>query len=92
MDLLTVTKDMAIRCILFGACYVPKIGKPVSEISTGDLIWAKKMFSDAELKAFGQPLWTFSGSGSGYGSGYGYGYGDGYGYGVDIAKRIAAIQ
>src|ERR1017187_6960815 len=85
MDLLTVTKDMAVRCILFGACYVPKIGKPISEIPVNDLIWSEKMFNPQEIKAFGVPLWALSssgyGDGDGYSDGYGYGYGSGSGSG-----------
>src|ERR1017187_4287122 len=87
MDLLTVSKDMAVRCILFGACYVPKIGKPISEIPVNDLIWSEKMFNPQEIKDFGGPLCALSSSGygdcysDGYGSGYGSGSGDGDGYG-----------
>ena len=83
MEPLKVTKDIATRAILFGACSIPRVGQLVSEFSTSSLIWAEKMFSLSELKAFKFPLWTFSGSGygSGYGSGSGYGYGYGSGYG-----------
>ena len=78
MELLKVTKDIAIRCILFGACSIPKVGQSVSDFSVSSLSWAEKMFSLKELKAFGRPLWTFSGYGAGSGSsGYGDGYGDG---------------
>jgi len=91
MELLKVTKDHAIRAILFGACTIPKVDQSISSFSTDSLQWAERMFSLKELKAFEQPLWTFSGSGSGdgsgdgsgsgSGSGYGYGYGSGSGYG-----------
>ena len=89
MELLKVNKEYAIRAILFGACYVPKIGKSISEIPVNDLIWAEKMFSPTEIKEFGVPLWTLSGDGygsvdgsvDGSGSGYGYGYVDGSGDG-----------
>ena len=77
MDRLVVTKELAARAILFGACSVPKIGTSAKDIDVGDLIWAEKIFSAKELKAFKFPLWTLSGSGSG--DGYGYGSGDGSG-------------
>ena len=106
MELLKVTKDHAIRAILFGACTIPKVDQSISSFSTDSLQWAERMFSLKELKAFGQPLWTFSGSGYGYGygygdgSGYGYGYGDGYGSGYgdgsgdgkDFGAQILAVM
>lgn len=79
MELLKVTKDIAVRCILFGACSIPKVGEAGSDFSVSNLAWAEKMFSVKELKAFGRPLWTFSGSG------------DGYGDGKDIGARILAL-
>jgi hypothetical protein len=84
MEILKVTKDIAIRTILFGSCTIPKVGRPVSEFSQSELIWAERIFSASELKAFDEPLWTRAGSGYGDGSGYGSGsgYGDGYGYGA----------
>jgi hypothetical protein len=81
MELLKVTKDLAIRCILFGSCKVPKVGSPPSDFSASELIWAERIFTPKELKIFKQPLWTLSGYGYGYGSGYGDGSGYGYGYG-----------
>jgi len=92
MDALKVTRDIALRCILFGGCKIPKVGEFFSKYSFSDLVWAERLFSTVELTAFKQPLWTFYGSGSGYGSGYGYGYGSGYGYGQDIEKKVLAIQ
>ena len=106
MELLKVTKDHAIRAILFGACTIPKVDQSISSFSTDSLQWAERMFSLKELKAFEQPLWTFSGSGdgsgdgSGSGSGYGSGSGSGdgsgdgsgYGYGKDLCTKILAVM
>ncbi len=71
MELLKVTKDIAIRTILFGSCTIPKVGKLINEFSFSDLIWAERLFTPEELKAFKVPLWTLSGSGSGDGDGSG---------------------
>lgn len=84
MECLTVTKDIAIRAILSGACYVPKIGTPVSEIPAGDLIWSERMFSKTELEKMKIPLWVLSG--------YGYGDGSGYGDGKDPIAKILALE
>ncbi len=85
MELLKVTRDIVIRCILFGACKIPKVGDLFNAYSFSELVWAERIFSPTELKAFRVPLWVLSGYGSGYGygdgSGYGYGSGSGYGYG-----------
>ena len=76
-----VTKDIAIRCVLFGACKVPKVGTPAKVFSFAGLAWAERMFTKAELKKVGVPLWALSGYGDGYGDGDGYGNGYGYGDG-----------
>ena len=72
-----VSRELAIKVVLHGACRIPEVGKSFSEFSTSDLIWAE----DKKIAAI--PLWVLSGYGDGYGdgSGYGYGYGDGSGYG-----------
>ena len=85
---LTITKEIAAKVLLFGACRAPKVGSRIDEQSQSDLIWAERMLPIKGIK-IDVPLWTISvygsGSGSGYGYGYGYGsgdgYGDGYGYG-----------
>ena len=78
-----LTKELAIKAILHGACGVPDIGTPISSLSTHQLIWAEdRGIIPPELtEALGLPGWLLSGSGYGYGSGYGDGYGDGYGSG-----------
>ena len=91
-----VTKDMALRILLHGACEAPKIGRKISLFSTSDLVWVenKGIFEPQEVKQISElPIWLLSGDGygdgdgsgygygSGDGSGYGYGSGDGYGYG-----------
>lgn len=79
-----VTRDMALRIALHGACFIPEIGRNVSKFNTFDLIWVedKKIFDKAEVKSE-LPLWALSVEG--FGNGYGYGYGnfylDGYGNG-----------
>ena len=90
MELLKVTKEIAKRCILFGACSVPKVGQLVSDFSFNNLVWAEKMFTPKELKEFGLPLWIWSGYryGDGYGSGYGDGSGSGYGYGDGESREL----
>ena len=86
MELLKVTRDIAIRVILFNGCEVPKVGASSSEFSQEDLLWAEQLFSKDELKEFGRPIWTFSMDGVGFGEWdwddreYGHGYGKGYGY------------
>ena len=79
-----VTKDIAIRAVLAGACTVPKVGAKASTLSTEHLIWAEKLFTAEELAALPIPLWAMSGDG--YGNGYGYGDGS------DPATKILAIQ
>ena len=86
MERLVVTKDLAIRAILYGACKVPKVGAPAREFSTADLIWAERIFEPKELKAFELPLWVLSGSGDGSGSWYGSGYGK------DLGAKILAVD
>ena len=76
-----VTKDIAIRAVLAGACAVPKVGAKASTLSTEHLIWAEKLFTAEELAALPIPLWAMSGYGDGYGNGDGYGDGNGYGNG-----------
>jgi hypothetical protein len=84
MELLKVTKDIAIRCVLLGACKIPKVGALASSFSFSELTWAEQIFSKKELATFKIPLWTCSG--------YGSGYGDGSGDGKDIASKILAIN
>ena len=76
-----VTKDLAIKTVLLGACRIPQVGKSIKEFSFDDLIWADTKKELKEKKSL--PLWTLGsyGYGSGYGYGYGYGSGDGSGYG-----------
>ena len=87
MARLVVTKDIAIRAVLAGACRTPTVGSLVSSFSQSDLVWAEQLFSGEERKSFNIPLWVRSGYGSGYGhgdgygDGYGDGSGDGYGHG-----------
>ena len=81
-----VTKEFAIKAILFGACRSPKIGTPINELSHSELVWAHDAFkptSEELLEETGEttPLWARAKDGSGYGDGDGYGYGDGYGSG-----------
>ena len=91
METLKITKEIAIRAILHGACKIPKVGSLISEFSQSDLVWAEKMFL---IDDFTQPLWTLSGSGSGSGYGSGYGSGDGSGDGDgsdDIGKKVLSL-
>jgi hypothetical protein len=80
-----ITKELAIKAYLHGACRLPKIGGRVSDLSTSDLVWCeeKKFVTPLDKKRMGVtlPVWVLSGYGYGYGSGYGDGYGDGSGYG-----------
>ena len=73
---IVVTKEMAVKAILFGACKVPEVGSRISQYTQSDLIWAEQLLPIKKV-VIDVPLWTLSG----YGSGYGYGYGDGSGYG-----------
>ena len=73
---LIVTKEIAVKALLFGACRIPKIGSKIEEYSQSDLIWAERL--GIKLKEL---LWIKSVDGSGDGSGYGSGDGSGYGYG-----------
>ena len=43
MELLKVTRDIAIRCVLFGACSIPKIGQLASDFPTSSLAWPEKL-------------------------------------------------
>ena len=64
----TVTKEIALKVVLMGACRIPKIGSNASSFSTSALIWAE----DHDIKIENDlPLWVLS---SGYGNGYGAGY------------------
>ena len=76
-----VTVDLAKRAVLFAACRIPRVGTPVGQLTTADLIWAERILTNREKAEIGKPLWTFSGYGSGYGYGSGSGYGSGYGDG-----------
>ena len=82
---LVVTKAMAAKAILFGACDAPEVGSPIDGFSTSDLIWAERLLPMDGFKTK-LPLWTMSSSGYGYGYGSGDGYGDGYGSGSKYAK------
>ena len=82
-----VTRELAIKAVLHGACRIPEVGQPLSEIKTEDLIWAEsKGFVTEKDKMTKLPIWVLSGSGSG--DGYGYGSGDGYGYGLLSKKEF----
>ena len=75
-----VTKDMAIRAILHGACSPPVVGKEISSLPQSNLIWAEErgIISPKEKAAAVLPAWALAKSG--YGDGYGDGYGSGDGY------------
>ena len=77
---LIVTKEMAVKTILFGACKVPAVGNRIAGFSQSELIWAEQMLPINGLK-LKIPLWAMSGSGYGDGDGYGYGSSSGYGSG-----------
>jgi len=88
-----VTKEIAIRLILFDCCKAPEVGSLIESFPYKDLLWAERILTSQEKEDLGRPLWTFSkygdGDGAGYGAGYGYGYagygdgdGDGAGYGA----------
>lgn len=94
MEASFVTKELALKAVLHGACEVPKVGTTISELDANQLHWVATAgyITPAEvIAATGHdlPVWALSaagsGSGDGYGSGdgdgYGYGYGSGYGYG-----------
>ena len=85
-----ITKDLAIKAVLHGSCRIPKVGEPISRLSTQDLIWVeeKGFVSESDKKKMGVnlPLWVLSGDGSGSGSGSGYGDGSGSGYGYGLLK------
>ena len=79
-----ITKDIALKVVLHGACKIPPIGKKISDMPSPDLSWVDnaKVFTQKEVKKItgsNLPLYLLSGYGSGYG--YGDGSGDGYGYG-----------
>ncbi len=79
---LIVTKEIAAKAILFGACKVPTVGNRMGQFSTSDLLWAERMMPIKGIISR-IPLWCLSetGDGNGYGDGNGNGYGNGYGYG-----------
>ena len=62
-----ITKEIAIRAVLFGACKIPPVGARISEFSTSDLIWAEKILTQEEKKKMTLPLWVQSENGDGYG-------------------------
>jgi hypothetical protein len=81
-----VTRELALKCVLMGACKAPTIGTKISQISTSHLIWAedREIVSKTDLKKLTGntlPLWVLSGYGDGSGDGYGSGSGSGSGYG-----------
>lgn len=93
MEDLKITKDIAIRCVLFGACKIPKVGRLFNSFSTSDLIWAERIFVKKELAKFKTPLWLCSGDGGsgGGGGGGGYGYGSGGGDGDGVIEKILKV-
>lgn len=100
-----VTKEMALKAVLCGSCYAPKVGKKIADHSVADLIWGEenKLFEGLDKTI---PIWALSrigygfGDSSGYrdGSGYsfgdssgdGSGYGDGYGDGYGCSDGYGA--
>ncbi len=41
-----ITKELAVKAILFGACRVPSVRKLISSFSQQDLIWAEKLLTE----------------------------------------------
>jgi len=85
-----ITKEIALRAVLFGACRIPKVGENIKCLSQSDLFWAEKILFPRERKALKIPLWccgygdgdgTGNGDGDVFGNGDGDGDGDGNGYG-----------
>ena len=81
-----ITKEIALKAVLLGACSLPEIGMAISKLPTSSLIWAenKGMANREEIRiatGFDLPLWVLYGDGDGYGDGYGDGDGSGEGYG-----------
>ena len=71
-----ITKEIALKAVLMGACEIPDIGKKISDCQFNDLVWA----STKDIIKLEYPLWAYSSYGYGYGYGDGgYGYGSGYG-------------
>lgn len=67
MDAL-ITKELALKAILHGACELPKIGAKISSLSTSTLIWAQEhsLVTREEVReAIGKdtPVWLLSGDG-----------------------------
>ena len=81
-----ITKEVALRVFLHGACSAPTVGAKISSFPTSSLVWVedRKCFTANEIKKISGnnlPAWVLSGDGDGDGYGYGYGDGDGYGDG-----------
>ena len=98
MEEFRITREMVQRVALHGACYVPKLGRPISSIPQRHLIWVDEIvLSQDDRRKLPIPLWALSGSGYGEGSGegsvygsvegYGEGYGDGSGYGEGYGEK-----
>ena len=47
-----VTKALSFRAVLFGACRIQSVGTRLSELSQSDLLWAERIFTEDEKKAF----------------------------------------
>jgi hypothetical protein len=85
-----ITKELALKAVLFGACRIPRVGKKIGSLSFEDLLWAERILTNKEKNDLKRPLWVLGygygydngdyGSGSGYGYGSGCGSGSGYGY------------
>lgn len=69
---MVITREIALRAVLCGACKVPEVGRPVSDLSQSALIWAEDAGIAEGVKA-PLPIWVLSGSGSGDGDGDGDG-------------------
>ena len=63
-----VTKEIAVKAVLLGACKLPSVWATVSSFSFSELLWAHSA-GIGEKSANELPLWARSGSGSGSGSG-----------------------
>ena len=80
-----ITRELAIKAVLHGACRIPRVGQEISRLSTEDLIWVENIgcVTAEQKQSLGIkiPIWVLSVSGYGYGSGSGDGYGSGDGSG-----------
>ena len=65
-----ITKEIALKAVLFGACRIPKVGEDIGRLSQSDLVLAEKILTKNEKDKLKIPLFVMS-SGDGSGSGYG---------------------